>query len=70
MTALRGRDTKQRHPQDSNYTVKPLLSSYSKIDKTKLLLTNDSLMKVESIAECSHWSSLRYFRLALSDIFS
>ena len=26
----------------------------SKIDKTKILLTNGSLMKVESIAECSH----------------
>ena len=25
----------------------------TKIDKTKILMTNDSLMKVESIAECS-----------------
>ena len=34
-------------------TVKPVLSSCSKIDKTKVLMTNDSLMKVESIAEYS-----------------
>ena len=32
---------------------KPFLSSHSKIDKTKVLKTNDSLMKVESIAGCS-----------------
>ena len=35
-------------------TVKPVLSGHSKIDKTKILLTKSSLMKVESIAECSH----------------
>ena len=34
-------------------TVKPVLSGLSKIDKTKFLMTNSSLMKVESIAECS-----------------
>ena len=34
-------------------TVKPVLSGHSKIDKTKVLKTNGSLMKVESIAECS-----------------
>ena len=33
--------------------VKPVLSSHSKIDKTKVFKTNGSLMKVESIAECS-----------------
>ena len=42
-------------------TVKPVLSDHSKIDKTKVLMTNGSLMKVESIAECSHWSILQYF---------
>ena len=31
------------------------------IDKTKILMTNGSLMKVKSIAECSHWSILQYF---------
>ena len=35
------------------YTVKPVLSGYSKIDKTKVLMTKGSLMKVERIAECS-----------------
>ena len=36
-------------------TVKPLLSDHSKIDKTKILMTSNSLMKGESIAECSPW---------------
>ena len=40
-------------------TVKPVLSSHSKIDKTKILMTNGSVMKVESIAECSPWSILQ-----------
>ena len=34
-------------------TVKPVLSGHSKLDKTKVLKTNGSLMKVKSIAECS-----------------
>ena len=34
-------------------TVETVLSDHSKIDKIKVLKTNDSLMKVESIAECS-----------------
>ena len=34
-------------------TVKPVLGSHSKIDKTKVFKTNGSLMKVENIAECS-----------------
>ena len=33
--------------------VKPIFSVHSKLDKTKVLKTNGSLMKVESIAECS-----------------
>ena len=37
----------------SEFTVKPVLSSHSKIDKTKVLKTNGSLMKVKSIVECS-----------------
>ena len=32
-------------------TVKPVLSGHSKTDKTKVLKTNGSLMRVESIAE-------------------
>ena len=61
-------------------TVKPVLSCHSKMDKTKILMANGSLMKVESIAECStfdlhqaiiglekhFWSS---FRVATSDRF-
>ena len=42
-------------------TVKPVLSGHSNIDKTKVLKTNGSLMKVESIAEYSPWSILQYF---------
>ena len=49
------------------YTVKPVLSNHSKIDKTKILLTNGSLMQVKSIAECSLRSILQYFWPALSD---
>ena len=48
-------------------TVKLVLNGQSKIDKTKILMTNGSLMKVGSIAECSPWSILQYFRPALSD---
>ena len=47
-------------------TVKPVLSGNSKIDKTKISPKNGSLMKVESIAECSPWSILQYFWPALS----
>ena len=34
-------------------TVKPVLSGHLKTDKTKVLKTHCSLMKVKSIAECS-----------------
>ena len=43
------------------YTVTPVLNGRSKIDKTKILMKNGSLMKVEHIAECSPWSILQYF---------
>ena len=33
-------------------TVKPVLSGHLKIDKTKVVRENGSLMKVDSIAEC------------------
>ena len=43
--------------QDIDYglerTVKPVFSGHSKIDKTEVFKTNGSLMRVESIAECS-----------------
>ena len=41
-------------------TVKPVLSSHSKIDKIKISKTDGSLMQDESIAEYS-WSILQYF---------
>ena len=48
-------------------TVIPVLSNHSKLDKTKVLMANGSLMKVESIAECSPWSILQYLWPALRD---
>ena len=42
-----------------HYTVKPVLSGRSKErKKTKILMTQGSLMKVESIAECDFWPAL------------
>ena len=41
---------------NNNYTVKPVLSGHLKIDKTKVLMANGSLMKVKSIAECMEHS--------------
>ena len=41
--------------------VSKLKRGHSKIDKTKVLMEYGSLMKVESIAECSPWSILQYF---------
>ena len=38
--------------------VKPILSGHSKIDKTKILMTNGGLMKVKRIAP---WGILQYF---------
>ena len=43
--------------------VKPALSDHAKIDKTKLLKTKGSLMKVLSIAECSHGAFCNTFDL-------
>ena len=41
-----------------------------KIDKTKILMTNVSIMQVKSIAECFQGSILQYFWPALSDDWS
>ena len=51
-----------------SYTVKPVFSSHSKIDKTKVLKTNCSLMKVKSIAECSFGAFCNTFDLHLAII--
>ena len=40
---------------------KTCLEQPLKKDKTKILITNGSLMKVKRIAECSPWSILQYF---------
>ena len=50
------------------HTVKPVLSGHSKIDKTKVLKTIGSLMKVESIAECSRGAFCNTFDLHLAII--
>ena len=46
----------QYRPAHDNCTVKPVLSGQLKIDSTKALMENGSLMKDESIAEC-FWCS-------------
>ena len=43
----------QKNETSFSFTVKPVLSGHSKLDKISVLNTNGSLMKVESIAECS-----------------
>ena len=47
----------QLHRTESKTCLKQPL----KKDKTKILITNGSLMKIESIAECSPWSIMQYF---------
>ena len=42
----------------SNRYSKTGENGHSKEDKTQILMTNGSLMKVESIAECSPWNIL------------
>ena len=44
-------------------TVKPVLSSNSKMDKTKALKTDGCLIQVESIAECSLGAFCNTFNL-------
>ena len=48
-------------------SVKPVLNGHLKIDKTKVLKTDFSLMQVKSIAECSLWSILQYIWPAVSN---
>ena len=50
------------------HSVKPVLSHHSKIDNTKILMTNGSLMKVDSIAECSRGAFCNTFVLHLAII--
>ena len=48
------------HDDQFKYKVKPLKTA-TKNRQNNILMTNGSLMKVESIAECSPWSILQYF---------
>ena len=53
--------TKQKVHVGSQYSKTGLKQPLKK-DKTKILIiTNESLMKVKSIAECSPWRFLQYF---------
>ena len=52
-----------------NQTVNPVYNGHSKIDKTKILMTNDSLMKVLQNAPLGAFI-LQYFRPQLSDNWS
>ena len=45
----------------SSVYSKTCLKRPIKINKTKVLMANGRLMKVESFAECSPWSILQYF---------
>ena len=47
-------------------TVKPVLSGHSKRRQKLVYKTEYRLMQVKSIAECSPWSILQYFRPSLS----
>ena len=49
-------------------TLKPVLSSHSKIGKTKVFKINGSLMKAESIVECSLGAFCNTFDLHLAII--
>ena len=44
------------------YTVNPVLNGHSKIDKIRILMTNGSLMKAESIAECSFCNTFDLYK--------
>ena len=53
---------KQQNSQNSIHVYsKTCLKLPLKNRQTKILMTNGSLMKVESIVECSRWSILQYF---------
>ena len=46
---------------ENNYTVKPVLSGHSKINKSKVFMANGDFMKVKRIADWSPWNILQYF---------
>ena len=50
----------------TQYTVKPVFRGHRKRRPKFVFKTNYRLMQVKSIAECSPWSILQYFRPSLS----
>ena len=59
--------TKIKHiPNKKCVTVKPVLSDHSKEDQKLVFKTDNRLIQVKSIAECSNGSILQYFRPSLS----
>ena len=50
----KGKSAYIKNIYDIHNTANPVLSSHSKIDQTKILMANGSLMKVESIALLEH----------------
>ena len=61
---------RDNHRAYDSWVYHAVLTGHSKIDNTKIIMTNGSLMKVESIAECSPLSILQYFLPALSENWS
>ena len=53
LVSSRGVFTGQKQLQLLENTVKPVLRGHSKLDKTKILMTNSVLMNVKIFAECS-----------------
>ena len=49
-------------------TVKPVLSGHSKIDKTHILMTNGSLMKIEGLQNAPHGAFCITFDLHIAII--
>ena len=48
------KSNRREEKEKTVFTVKPVLIGHSEIYKTKVLMENCSLMKVESIAEWEH----------------
>ena len=59
-------DKKGRTVDPVRSTLKPVLSGHSQKGQKWVFKTNYCLMQVKSIAECSPWSILQYFRPTLS----
>ena len=57
-------------PYFDDFTVKPVFSGHSKVDKTRVWMTNGSLMKGQKYCRMLHESILHYFWPALRDIQS